>query len=64
MLYNALDCGYVSQDHFGTLLDQSREVSRLVAALQSAVQRQRDAQREAARGSAAAVPLSPESLSL
>lgn len=44
-LYIALDIGYISQDVFQQLLQQSEEVGRLLGGLRASVQRRRQTQR-------------------
>ncbi len=41
-LYVASDVGYLGQEQFETLLNQTEEVSRIVGGLRKAVERQRD----------------------
>jgi four helix bundle protein len=42
-LYVALDCGYISQQDFDTVLALAQEVAKIIGGLRASVQRQRDA---------------------
>ncbi len=45
-LYVAIDVGYLREDEFAELYDQTEEVGRILAALRNAVNRQRNEQRQ------------------
>ena len=45
-LYLAFDVGYLSQDRFDKLLDQTVELSRILGGLRNIVKKQRDEQRQ------------------
>ncbi len=45
-LYVALDCGYISQHDFDTIVALAQEVAKIVGGLRASVQRQRDATAE------------------
>ena len=42
-LYVALDCGYISQQDFDTIVALAQEVAKIIGGLRASVQRQRDA---------------------
>lgn len=42
-LYVALDCGYITQQDFDTIVALAQEVAKIIGGLRASVQRQRDA---------------------